>query len=82
VFHWAWLRGLRPKGAFRADLQHQIAGPFASFIPLIGILLSAHGRTTLIELATEGRALAKRATAVLNSEVFASRAAGTRTWTS
>ena len=36
------LRGLRRKGAFRADLRHQIAGPFASFIPLVGILLSAH----------------------------------------
>ena len=28
------------------------------------------GRTTLIELTAEGRTLAKRATAVLNSEVF------------
>lgn len=36
------LRGMRRKGAFRADLRHQIAGPFASFIPLVGILLSAH----------------------------------------
>jgi tellurite resistance protein len=36
------LRGLRRKGAFRADLRHQVAGPFASFIPLVGILLSAH----------------------------------------
>ncbi|WP_175417343.1 hypothetical protein [Arthrobacter sp. 24S4-2] len=30
------LRGLRQKGAFRADLTHQFAGPFASFIPLVG----------------------------------------------
>ena len=29
------------------------------------------GRTTLIELTQEGRTLAKRATAALNSEVFA-----------
>ena len=36
------LRGLRRKGAFRTDLKHQVAGPFASFIPLLGILLSAH----------------------------------------
>lgn len=36
------LRGLRRKGAFRADLRHPVAGPFASFIPLVGILLSAH----------------------------------------
>lgn len=35
-------RGLRQKGAFRADLRHELAGPFASFIPLVGILLSAH----------------------------------------
>jgi DNA-binding MarR family transcriptional regulator len=28
------------------------------------------GRTTLIELTSEGRTLAKRATAALNSEVF------------
>ncbi|GAA3316197.1 TDT family transporter [Arthrobacter ramosus] len=36
------LRGLRRKGAFGADLRHPMAGPFASFIPLVGILLSAH----------------------------------------
>lgn len=36
------LRGLRRKGAFRSDLTHQVSGPFASFIPLVGILLSAH----------------------------------------
>jgi tellurite resistance protein len=41
------LRGLRRKGAFRADLRHQIVGPFASFIPLVGILLSAHYREYL-----------------------------------
>jgi tellurite resistance protein len=35
-------RGLRRKGAFKADLKHELAGPFASFIPLVGILLSAH----------------------------------------
>ncbi|UKA60572.1 TDT family transporter [Arthrobacter sp. FW306-2-2C-D06B] len=36
------VRGLRRKGTFRADLRHEVAGPFASFIPLIGILLSSH----------------------------------------
>lgn len=35
-------RGLRRKGAFRADLRHDVVGPFASFIPLVGILLSSH----------------------------------------
>ncbi|MET4097138.1 TDT family transporter [Arthrobacter sp. UYCu712] len=35
-------RGLRRRGAFRADLRHELAGPFASFIPLVGILLSSH----------------------------------------
>ena len=38
------------------------------------VLRSPHptdGRTTLIELTPEGRTLAKRATAALNSEVFA-----------
>src|SRR6476661_6702323 len=35
-------RGLRRKGTFRADLRHEVAGPFASFIPLVGILLSSH----------------------------------------
>jgi len=35
-------RCLRRKGAFRADLRHEVAGPFASFIPLVGILLSSH----------------------------------------
>ncbi|WP_284984999.1 TDT family transporter [Arthrobacter sp. efr-133-TYG-118] len=36
------VRGLRRKGTFRADLRHEVAGPFASFIPLVGILLSSH----------------------------------------
>lgn len=35
-------RGLRRKRAFRADLRHEVVGPFASFIPLVGILLSSH----------------------------------------
>lgn len=35
-------RGLRRKGTFRSDLKHEVAGPFASFIPLVGILLSSH----------------------------------------
>jgi tellurite resistance protein len=35
-------RGLRRKGTFRADLKHELAGPFAAFIPLVGVLLSAH----------------------------------------
>jgi tellurite resistance protein len=46
------LRGLRRKGAFRADLRHQVAGPFASFIPLVGILLSAHYSEYLPALGT------------------------------
>jgi tellurite resistance protein len=36
------VRGLRRKGAFRADLRDEMAGPFASIIPLVGILLSSH----------------------------------------
>ena len=39
-------RGLRRKGTFRSDLKHEVAGPFASFIPLIGILLSSHYTST------------------------------------
>jgi tellurite resistance protein len=35
-------RGVRRKGTFRSDLKHEVAGPFASFIPLVGILLSSH----------------------------------------
>ncbi|MGF6832387.1 tellurite resistance protein [Paenarthrobacter sp. TE4293] len=35
-------QGLRSRGTFRSDLQHEVAGPFASFIPLVGILLSSH----------------------------------------
>lgn len=34
--------GLRRKGAFRADLRHEASGPFAAFIPIVGILLSVH----------------------------------------
>jgi tellurite resistance protein len=36
------VRGMRQKGTFRADLKHEAVGPFASFIPLVGILLSSH----------------------------------------
>jgi len=35
-------RGLRRKGAFRADLRDEMAGPFTSIIPMVGILLSSH----------------------------------------
>ncbi|MEV7135236.1 hypothetical protein AB0N24_20405 [Arthrobacter sp. NPDC093128] len=35
-------RGPSRKGAFRSDLRREVAGPFASFIPLVGILLSPH----------------------------------------
>ncbi|NQD87594.1 TDT family transporter [Paenarthrobacter sp. CM16] len=35
-------RGLNRKGAFQADLKHPGGGPFASLIPLVGILLVAH----------------------------------------
>lgn len=35
-------RGWRRKGAFHADLRHPGGGPFASLIPLVGILLAAH----------------------------------------
>lgn len=35
-------RGWRRKGAFQADLKHPGGGPFASLIPLVGILLAAH----------------------------------------
>lgn len=35
-------RGWRRKGAFHADLKHPGGGPFASLIPLVGILLAAH----------------------------------------
>ena len=35
-------RGLRRKGVFRADLRNEVVGPFTSFIPLVGILLSSH----------------------------------------
>lgn len=40
-------RGLRRKGAFRADLRHEVEGPFSSLIPLEGILLSSHYRSGL-----------------------------------
>lgn len=36
------LRGLRRAGTFCADLRHQIHGPLASFIPLVGISLATH----------------------------------------
>ena len=40
-------RGPRRKGAFRADLRHEVAGPFASVIPLAGILLKSRYRSGL-----------------------------------
>lgn len=36
------MRGWRRKGAFQSDLKHPGSGPFASLIPLVGILLAAH----------------------------------------
>ena len=34
--------GVRGSGAFTKDREHAIYGPFAAYIPVIGILLSAH----------------------------------------
>jgi tellurite resistance protein len=35
-------RRIRSAGSFRDDLKHPAAGPSASFIPLVGILISVH----------------------------------------
>jgi tellurite resistance protein len=37
-----FLGGLRRSGTFTADRKHAIYGPFAAYIPIIGILLAAH----------------------------------------
>ncbi|MFF4227520.1 TDT family transporter [Streptomyces sp. NPDC001820] len=34
--------GLRNRGSFTADREHTIYGPFAAYIPVIGILLASH----------------------------------------
>lgn len=34
--------GIRRGGTFAIDLRHPISGPFAAYIPVIGILLAAH----------------------------------------
>jgi tellurite resistance protein len=34
--------GIRTRGAFGDDLRHPFSGPFASVIPLVAVLLSAH----------------------------------------
>jgi tellurite resistance protein len=34
--------GVRRSGTFTADRNHAIYGPFAAYIPIIGILLAAH----------------------------------------
>jgi tellurite resistance protein len=36
------LQGLRRRGAFTADRRHPASGPFASLIPLVGIVLLTH----------------------------------------
>lgn len=38
--------GIRTRGAFGDDLRHPFSGPFASVIPLVAVLLSAHYSTT------------------------------------
>ncbi|MEV4264011.1 hypothetical protein [Kribbella sp. NPDC049584] len=37
--------GTRTRGAFGDDLRHPLSGPFASVIPLVAVLLSAHYTT-------------------------------------
>jgi tellurite resistance protein len=39
------LRGVRRPGTFGMDLRHPAAGPFAAYIPVVGILLTAHYAT-------------------------------------
>ncbi|PZF62112.1 TDT family transporter [Curtobacterium sp. MCBD17_034] len=41
------VQGSRRRGRFRADLHHPTDGPFASFVPLVGVLLSAHNAPRL-----------------------------------
>jgi tellurite resistance protein len=36
------LSGIRRGGTFGIDLRHPVSGPFAAYIPVIGILLAAH----------------------------------------
>ncbi|MET0954806.1 MAG: TDT family transporter [Cryobacterium sp.] len=36
------VQGVRRRGSFRTDLRHPVEAPNAAFIPLVGILLSAH----------------------------------------
>jgi tellurite resistance protein len=48
--------GVRHRGSFRVDREHAVYGPFVAYIPVIGILLSAHyvqyihnvGRTAVV----------------------------------
>jgi len=37
--------GVRRSGSFGMDLRHPISGPFAAYIPVVGILLAAHYAT-------------------------------------
>ena len=61
-------------GFFPPAFDCQFLPRFIDRLQVAGLVLrSPHptdGRTTLIELTPEGRTLAKRATAVLNAEVF------------
>jgi tellurite resistance protein len=36
------ISGIRRTGSFRADLRHPATGPFAAYIPVVAILLTAH----------------------------------------
>lgn len=36
------VRGIRHSGSFAIDLRHPISGPFAAYIPVVGILIAAH----------------------------------------
>lgn len=64
-------RGWRRKGAFQADLKHPGGGPFASLIPLVGILLAAHYSEHLPALGKWSLFLFVAALAVVATQLLA-----------
>ncbi|MCU1478961.1 MAG: family transporter [Subtercola sp.] len=65
------LQGIVREGSFRADLRHPGIGPFASYIPVVGIVLAAHYGQYVPAAAPWIMALLVAALGIVAAQLFA-----------
>lgn len=64
-------QGLAQRGKFSSDLRHPFAGPFVAFVPLVGVLLSAHYSEYLPVAGAWATVIFIAALAIVAAQLFA-----------